>query len=232
MVVKDIIKEANKIEKLEDRKKFLLKALKKVKDKDDQLEIKRVLDEIKKKEEHIPVEGQDLSRIPQRTIDVGETPKYERLEQRALRGQNELESKLEGAEPRREEKIISYGQTDQNNKITSYQGATPQELRSSLDTIWAQEGIDKRAIDSDPGIRARARELANQYSTSSPENIETYISAQDQRFQNETSNKFYESKPLLRETNIRESIEIDRKKKKQREEDIDKYFVRPKGDSF
>ena len=63
MVGKEIIEELKKLKDIDEKKKFLIKEIKKTKDKNEKLELQRLIDELNKKEEHVPVEGQDLSLV-------------------------------------------------------------------------------------------------------------------------------------------------------------------------
>jgi len=237
MVAKEILTILSKIEDIKEKKKFLLKEFKKTQSKDEKLEIRRLIDELTKKEDHVPIEGQDLSQaVFSRGVNVEEAPKYERLQVRNVRGFSELERTVSEQNTReREENQVVYRTSSQSQPIdqsvTPYEGVvnTQQQLVSGLERKWAEKGIDRRSIDSDPSIRDAARQITSQYLGSTPEDVERYLS-RDQSLNNNPNN-FYEPRQVLRETNVRENIELE-KRKKQKEQDIEKYFIRPKGDSF
>ena len=234
MVKKEILEQLNKLNSIDEKKKFLEKEIKKTNDKNEKLEIQRLIDELEKKEEHIPIEGQDLSLAsPLRSLEVEEIPKYEKMQTRNLRSGSGLERVVSSETSEGKSDMVVYGaSTSKDQNVIQYENASPlQQSRSGLERRSTEEGVSRNAIDSDPQIRAKARDMASRYGTDIPENIEKYVSGQEQRQTSMESSQSYQPKTLLRETNVVESI--DRRKKQQEEkEDIDRYFVRPKGDTF
>src|SRR3989344_2039108 len=204
MVIKEILTSLSKIGDIKEKKKFLLMEFKKAQSKEEKLEIKRLIDELTKKEDHVPIEGQDLSQaVFSRSVNVEEAPKYERLQVRNVRGFSELERTVSEQNTReREESPVVYRTGTQSQptsqSVSPYEGVVnpQQQLVSGLERKWAEKGIDRRSIDSDPSIRDAARQITSQYLGGAPEDIEL------------------------------------EKRKKQKDQDIEKYFVRPKGDSF
>ena len=208
----------------------MLKEINKTKDKNEKLELQRLIDELTKKEEHIPIEGQDLSSgSPLRSLEVEEAPKYQRVQDTGLRRSSELERTVEEAPERKVENRV-YGAAASDNVI-KYENIldSGNQLRSSLERKWAEEGISGNAIDLDPQIKQRAREIASKYMSDLPENIERYVSGNDQRNVLERSQN-YQPAPLLRENVTRETIE--KRKKELNKGDIERYFRRVKEDSF
>lgn len=231
MVRKEILEQLKKLKDVEEKKKFLLKEIKKTKDRNEKLELRRLIDELTKKEEHIPIEGQDLSLTsPLRSLEVEEAPKYERQQSRDLRRTSELERTVQSEENTTERKGIVYGPSTSDNIIKYENIIDPGiQLRNSLERKWAEEGIRGNAIDLDPQIKQRAREIASKYVSDLPENIERYVSGQDQRNVFETSQS-YQPAPLLRENVTRETVE--KRKKELNRDDVERYFTRVRGDSF
>ncbi|MBS3149166.1 hypothetical protein J4455_00525 [Candidatus Woesearchaeota archaeon] len=230
MVGKEIIEELKKLKDIDEKKKFLIKEIKKTKDKNEKLELQRLIDELNKKEEHVPVEGQDLSLVsPLRNLEVEEAPKYERSQNRDFRRNSELERTVENTNDERRTGTV-YGPSTSDN-IIKYENSIDSsvQVRNSLERKWAEEGIKGNAIDLDPQIKARAREIASKYLSDTPENIERYVSGQDQRtiF---GGNQNYQSARLLRDDVTLEIME--KKKKELNKDDIERYFTRVKGDSF
>lgn len=230
MVKKEVLELLKNLKDVEEKKKFLLKEIKKTKDKNEKLELQRLIDELTKKEEHIPIEGQDLSSgSPLRSLEVEEAPKYQRVQDTGLRRSSELERTV-GEVPERKVENRVYGPATSDNVIKYENILDPgNQLRSSLERKWAEEGISGNAIDLDPQIKQRAREIASKYMSDLPENIERYVSGNDQRSIFERSQN-YQPAPLLRENVTRETVE--KRKKELNKDDVERYFRRVKEDSF
>lgn len=230
MVKKEILEQLKKLKDVEEKKKFLLKEISKTKDKNEKLELQRLIDELTKKEEHIPIEGQDLSLAsPLRSLEVEDSPKYQRIPDRELRISSELERSVEEV-PERKIGARVYGPSISDN-IIKYDNVldSGNQVRSSLERKWAEEGISGNAVDLDPQIKQRAREIASKYMSDLPENIERYVSGNDQRNILERSQN-YQPAPLLRENVTRETVE--KRKKELNKDDVERYFTRVKEDSF